>query len=281
MNKKLRDSMRMIFRYVLIIIIGVPMVLPLLWMLTTALKDNSAVFIMPPQWVPKVFQWDNFTQGLEKVDFWRKFANTLLISVLCCVGNVFSCLSVGYALARLKFRGRKLWFYMIVGSMMIPSMVTIVPVFKMYTALGWYNTWLPLIVPAFLGAPFQTFLVKQYMSTLPRSYDEAATIDGANRLQILIRVLTPMCKPLIVVMVIQTFQTSWNDYLTPLLYLKNSRLWTLALAIGRFGSTTYGTTWNLYMAACLIYLLPVMILFFICQDYFMEGLGSMNNSGIK
>jgi ABC-type sugar transport system, permease component len=271
----------MIFRYVLIIIIGVPMVLPLLWMLTTALKDNSAVFIMPPQWVPKVFQWDNFTQGLEKVDFWRKFANTLLISVLCCVGNVFSCLSVGYALARLKFRGRKLWFYMIVGSMMIPSMVTIVPVFKMYTALGWYNTWLPLIVPAFLGAPFQTFLVKQYMSTLPRSYDEAATIDGANRLQILIRVLTPMCKPLIVVMVIQTFQTSWNDYLTPLLYLKNSRLWTLALAIGRFGSTTYGTTWNLYMAACLIYLLPVMILFFICQDYFMEGLGSMNNSGIK
>jgi multiple sugar transport system permease protein len=281
MNAKTKRIVSTASRYLLILMFCIPMILPILWMITTGLKDNNAVFKMPPQWIPDTFHWENFTKGLEKVDFWRRFACTTFISLLCCIGQVMSCMSVGYALARMKFKGKKLWFYMIIGSMMIPGMVTVIPVFKLYSSLGWYNTWLPLIVPAFLGAPFQTFLVRQFLTTIPRSYDEAARIDGASRLQILTRIIVPMSKPLIVVILIQSFQGSWNDYLTPLLYLKNSNLWTLALAIGRFGSSTYGTTWNLYMAACLIYILPVIILFFLCQDYFMEGLGSMNNSGVK
>jgi multiple sugar transport system permease protein len=250
-------------------------------MLTTALKDNAAVFSVPPEWIPKVFMWENFTKGLEQVQFWRRFWNTTFIAILVCIGQVLSCLSVGYALARLKFPGKKIWFYLIIGSMMIPGMVTVIPVFKLFTSLGWYNTYLPLIVPAFLGAPFQTFLARQFMSTIPKSYDEAARIDGANRLQVLTKVMMPMCKPLIAVITIQAFQGAWNDYMGPLLYVKKPDSWTLALAMGQFSKGTYGTSWNLFMAADIIYMLPILIMFFFCQKYFMEGFGSMNNTGVK
>lgn len=251
-------------------------------MLTTALKDNSAIFAMPPQWIPKVFHWENFTIGLQQIEFWKRFGNTVFISVIVCFGQVCSCMSVGYALARLRFPGKKLWFYLIIGSMMIPGMVTVIPVFRLWAACGFYGTWWPMIIPAFLGAPFQTFLAKQFMSGLPKSYDEAARMDGASRLQVLLKVIGPMCKPLIAVIAIQSFQGAWNDYLTPLLYvISKPDKWTLSLAVGRMTSSTYGTQWNLFMAADVVYMLPILILFFFCQKYFMEGLGSLNSSGVK
>ncbi len=282
MGKRRRATVNTMIRYILVIVLCIPMIFPLFWMLTTALKDNQAVFAMPPQLIPKQFMWENFLTGLKQIDFWERFLNTMIISVLCTIGSVISCMSVGYAIARIKFPGKKIWFYCIVGSMMIPSMVTIIPVFRFWASVGGYGTWWPLIIPAFLGAPFQTFLVRQYMSTIPKSYDEAARIDGANRFQILIHVIAPMCKPLIATIAIQAFQTAWNDYLNPLLYVVSKKeLWTLSLAIGRMSSSTYGTEWNLIMAADLVYMLPILIIFFFCQDYFMEGLGSMNNAGVK
>lgn len=282
MGKKSRARLNLAIRYFLILLFCIPMLFPLLWMLTTALKDNAAVFTVPPQWIPKTFMWENFTIGLETINFWQRFGNTVLISVLCTIGSVCSCMSVGYAISRIKFPGKKIWFYCIIGSMMIPGMVTLIPVFKFWTSVGAYGTWWPLIIPAFLGAPFQTFLVRQYLSTIPKSYDEAARIDGANRLQILLRVITPMCKPLIATIAIQAFQAAWNDYMNPLLYVVQKQdKWTLSLAIGRMSSSTYGVEWNIFMAADLVYMLPILILFFFCQDYFMEGLGSMNNSGVK
>lgn len=282
MGKKNKAILHTTFRYILILLFCIPMIFPLLWMLTTALKDNQAVFSMPPKWIPEVFMWQNFSIGLQQIQFWDRFVNTTIIAVLCTIGNVLSCMSVGYAISRIKFPGRKIWFYCIVGSMMIPGMVTLIPVFKFWTAVGAYGTWWPMIIPAFLGAPFQTFLVRQYLSTIPRSYDEAATIDGANRFQVLWQIIIPMCKPLIATIAIQAFQAAWNDYLNPLLYVTQKQpLWTLSLAIGRMSSSTYGTEWNLLMAADLVYMLPIVILFFVCQDYFMQGLGSMNNAGVK
>lgn len=282
MNKKKMKIMRLTVRYALIAFFAVPMIMPLLWMLATALKDNAAVFQLPPKWFPDTFMWSNFTKGMQEINFWKRFANSLFISVVVCVGQVCSCMSVGYALARLKFKGKKLWFYLIIGSMMIPGMVTMIPTFRLFSSLGFYGTWWPMIIPAFLGAPFQTFLARQFLMGIPKSYDEAARIDGASRLQILLRVIAPMCKPLITVIAIQSFQAAWNDYLTPLLYvISKPDKWTLSLAIGRMTSSTYGTQWNLFMAADLIYLLPILIMFFFGQNYFMEGLGSMNNSGVK
>ena len=271
-----------ILRYLLILIFGIPMVLPVLWMLSTALKDNTAVFVMPPQWIPSEFHWENFTIGLSRINFWHSFLNTLFIAVLCVVGSIISNMMVGYALARFKFKGRKLWFYMIIGSMMIPGMTTVMPMFRFWTAIGAYGTWLPMIIPAFLASPFSTFLTRQFLSTIPKSYDEAAKIDGASNGQILARVIAPLCKPLMAYMAISTFQGVWNDYMNPLLYVISKRdRWTLSLAVARLSSGTFGAEWNLYMAADIMSFLPILILFFAFQDYFMEGLGSMTASGVK
>ena len=281
-SKKAHTISSTILRYVLIVIFGVPMVLPVLWMLSTALKDNRAVFVMPPQWIPTEFHWENFTIGLGRINFWHAFLNTLFIAVLCVTGSIISNMMVGYALSRFKFKGRKIWFYMIIGSMMIPGMTTVMPMFQFWTAIGAYGTWLPMIIPAFLASPFNTFLTRQFLSTIPKSYDEAAKIDGASNAQILFRVIAPLCKPLMAYMAISSFQGVWNDYMNPLLYVISKRdLWTLSLAVARLNSGTYGAEWNLFMAADIMYFLPILILFFMFQDYFMEGLGSMTASGVK
>lgn len=269
-------------RFALILVLCIPMLMPLLWMLSTALKSNTAVFKMPPEWIPSEFQWNNFSAGLNKIQFWPRFLISTGLSVIVTIGQICSCMCVGYALARLKFPGKKVWFYLIVGSMMIPGMVTMIPVFRFWVAVGAYGTFWPLIIPAFLGAPFQTFMARQFMMGIPKSYDEAAIMDGASRLQILVKIVAPMSKPLITVIAIQAFQGAWNDYMGPLIYLlQKPEKWTLALAVGRMTSSTYGTQWNWFMAADVVYMLPILIIFFFCQKYFMQGLGSMNNAGIK
>ena len=270
------------FRYLVINIFAVPMILPVLWMLSTALKDNTAVFVMPPQWIPKVFHWENFTIGLSRINFWSAFLNTLFIAVLCVTGSIVSNMMVGYALSRFRFKGRKIWFYMIIGSMMIPGMTTVMPMFRFWTAVGAYGTWWPMIIPAWLASPFVTFLTRQFLSTIPKSYDEAAKIDGASNVQVLRRIIAPLCKPLMAYMAISAFQGVWNDYMNPLLYVISKRdKWTLSLAVARLNSGTFGAEWNLFMAADIMYFLPILILFFLFQDYFMEGLGSMTASGVK
>lgn len=281
LGKKGHELTVKIIRYIVILVFVVPMMLPLLWMLSTALKEGNMVFTNPPQWIPKTFAWENFSKGLETVHFWSRFLNTLFITVLCCIGQVLSCMCVGYAIGRIKFPGRKVWFYMIVGSMMLPGMVTMIPVFKVWSSLGFVNSYVPLIVPAFLGSPFYTFMVRQFMTTIPRSYDEAARIDGASRLQILVRVIAPMCKPVMATIVVMQFQASWNDYLAPLLYIIDEDKWTLAIGIAQMSNSNYGVQWNTLMAADVVYLLPMLILFFLAQDFFMQGLGSMNSAGVK
>lgn len=266
--------------YFILSIFAITMLLPLIWMVTVALKSSSTVFVAPPEWIPKEFVWYNFVEGTEKIDFWRRALNTFIIAVLCTIGQVISCLSVSYAIARIKFPGRRLWFYLIIGSMMLPGFVSLVPTFQIFSALGMYNTWLPLIIPSFLGAPFYTFLLRQFFYTIPLSFDEAARIDGANHLQILLKVLVPLCKPAIAVIVIMQMQASWNDYLNPLIYLIDPNKWTLSLAMGQYISQ-YATAWNLFMAADLIYMSPMLILFFVAQKYFMQGLGSLNNAALK
>ena len=281
-SKTVNKNINTTIRYIVILIFALPMVLPVLWMLSTALKENTAIFVLPPQWIPKTFHWENFTIGLSRINFWHAFCNTLFVAVLCVIGTIISNLSVGYALSRFRFKGRKVWFYMVVGSMMIPGMTTVMPMFKFWTAVGAYGTWLPMIIPAFLASPFNTFLTRQFLSTVPKSYDEAAKIDGASDVQVLSMVIAPLCKPLIAFMAISAFQGVWNDYMNPLLYVISNRdRWTLSLAVARLSSGTYGNEWNLFMAADIIYFLPILILFFTFQDYFMEGLGSMTASGVK
>ncbi len=267
-------------RFIVLCIGAVGMSFPLLWMITVALKSNSEVFAIPPTWIPHQFVWSNFITGTIQINFWRVFLNSVIIASLHTLGAVVSSVLVGYGISRIRFPGRKLWFYLFIGSMMLPGMVGMIPVFHLFASLGWYNTWYPLIVPAFFGNPFFTFLARQYFSTISLSYDEAAKIDGASHLQILTRIIAPMSKPMIVTMIIFAFQSSWNDYLQPLIYLMNPKLWTLSVAMASYIGT-YGTPWNLFMAADLIYMLPMVIVFFVAQKYFMQGLGTLNASGLK
>jgi multiple sugar transport system permease protein len=267
-------------RLVVLVVGSIAMILPLIWMLGIALKSNGEVFSVPPTWIPHEFVWSNFIKGTVQIHFWRVFLNSTIIAVICTIGSVTSSTIVGYGLSRIKFVGRKVWFYLFIGSMMLPQMVTMLPVFHLFSVLHMYNTWWPLILPSFFGNPFFIFLARQYFLGISKSFDEAAKIDGASHLQILLRVIAPMSKPMLVTMVIMAFQASWNDYLNPLLYLMNPKLWTLSVAMASYIGQ-FGTSWNLFMAADLIYMLPVLIIFFAAQKYFMQGLGALNSSGLK
>ncbi len=269
-----------IFRYILLSLFGVTMILPLFWMITVALKDNNVLYMNPPQWIPKQFVWSNFKIGTEAIDFWTKMLNTTIVTVLSAIGQVLSCTLVGYAISRIKFPGRKLWFYLIIGSMMLPGFISMIPVFKMFTALHMYNTWIPLILPNFLGAPFFIFLIRQFMMSIPKSFDEAAKIDGAGHLDILFRILVPMIKPAITVIVLQQVMNSWNDYIGPLIYVSDAKKQLLSVGISQFISG-YESTWNLFMASDILYMLPMIVLFVFAQKYFMQGLGSLNNAALK
>ena len=277
---KQRNAFYLTLRFVVLCLFAVLMVTPLLWMITMALKANDTIFMMPPEILPREFNWGNFPTAMEKMGFFNAFGVTMFITLMSTIGQLLSCLLVGYAIARIRFPGRKLWFYLIIGSMMLPGMIGTIPIFMLFSKLKWINTFWPLIVPAYLGAPFYTFLLRQNFMSIPRSFDEAARIDGAGHLTILMRVLAPMVKPAMMVIIIMAVQGSWNDYLNPLLYLHKKEIWSLSIAIKQF-SSSYAVSWNYFMAADLLYILPILIVFLLLQRYFMSGLGSLNSAALK
>ncbi len=268
------------FRFILLAVLSIAMVYPILWMITIALSSDGGMFKVPPEWFPREFHFENFINGMKTINFGRVFANSLILTGVITFGQVISSLIIGYGIARIKFPGRQTWFLLFLGSMMLPQIVSLIPVFYIFSKLGLYDTWWPLIITAYFGNPFFIFLARQFLTAIPYSYDEAAKMDGATHYQIMTRIIIPMCKPLVATMIILAFQISWNDYLTPLIYLRDANLWPLSVAIASF-SSQYGNTWNQFMATNLLYMLPVLLLFFFAQKYFMQGLGSLNSSGLK
>jgi multiple sugar transport system permease protein len=254
------------------------MILPILWMLTVALKGPSAVFEVPPKLLPHEFHFKNFIDGPKVIHFPRLLLNSLVITGLSVIGGVMTSMMAGYALARLRFPGRKVWFYVFVGSMLLPPVIGIIPLFQLFKDIGWYDTWLPLIVPAFLGGnPLFIFLARQYFLSIPHSIDEAAKVDGAGHVRIFFSVMLPITKPAWITMSILAFQMSWNDYLNPLIYLYSSQKWPLSVGMASFVTQFAGQTpdWNLYMATNLLYMLPPLIMFFVAQRYFIQGLSAL------
>ena len=270
--------------YVVALFVCAVMVVPLLWMITIGLKDKTAVFDIPPKLLPHEFHWSNFVNGPKAIHFPRLFLNSVVITALSVFGGVLTAMMAGYALARLRFPGRKVWFYLFVGSMLLPGVVGLIPLFQMYKSIGWYDTWLPLIVPAFLGGnPLFIFLARQYFLAIPYSIDEAAKIDGAGHLRIFVSVMLPLTRPAWLTMAILAFQASWNDYLNPLVYLYSSGKWPLSVGMASFISPFAGKTpdWSYYMATNLLYMLPPLIIFFAAQRYFIQGLGALGSTNQK
>jgi multiple sugar transport system permease protein len=268
--------------YALCSLLGVTMLLPLVWMVTIALKPDHDITSLPPQFWPSSFRWRNFVDGPSRVNFYRLLLNTVVVTALYTAGAVLSSMLAGYAVARIRFRGRRIWFYLFTFSIFVPGIVTLIPIQRLFFSLTLLDTWLPLFLPAFFGNPVFIFLARQYFLSVPMSIDESAMIDGAGHFRIFARLMLPLTKPLWITMTIMAFQASWNDYLNPLVYLNSPDKYTLSLGMATFmGGLTSGSSpeYNFYMASNLLYMLPPLLLFFFAQRYFMMGLGSLGMTG--
>ena len=250
---------------------------PLVWMISSSLKPDYQIFAMPPELIPNPPRWQNYSEALTYVPFDRYAVNSLIISTLTIIGHLLSCTVIAYGFARLRAPGRDALFVLVLATMMLPYPVTMVPLYMLFNWLGWINTFLPLTVPAFFGSAFYIFLLRQFFLTIPADLEDAATIDGANILQILWYVMLPLSKPALATVAIFTFQNAWNDFLAPLIYLHDQSLYTVALGLNFFRAT-YTINWAYLMAASLVTMLPVLLVFFLAQRLFIEGI---TFSGLK
>ncbi len=266
-----------------ILVVGAMLFLtPFLWMFLVSLKPSHSVLLdVNPwslrQWNWSQFHWENYGQALTIRPFGLYAWNTIQVTGLGIIGELFSSSLIAYAFARLNFVGRGPLFVLILSTMMLPAQVTMVPLFILFRTFGWIDTLKPLIVPAFFGAPFSIFLFRQYFMTIPPSLDEAAVIDGASRFQIYYRILLPLSKPVLATVAFFSFLGRWNDLMGPLIYLSSEKHFTLSLGLASFQGQ-YSTDWNLMMAASLVVMAPCLIFFFLGQRFFVS---SIVLSGLK
>lgn len=276
--------LRQLMVYGLLIILAALFLLPFYWMVNTALKPSNQVFRVPPTWFPKPVMWSNFyetmtTRGSEadisssQPPVYRYALNTTLITVNGVVATVISSSLVAYAFARLEFPGKNVLFMLILGTLMIPFAVVMVPQFIIWKHLKWLDTFWPLMAPHWFGSAWNIFLLRQFFMTIPREYDEAALIDGASRWDIYWRIIMPLSKPALAAVAVFAFVFFWNDFLGPLIILSTPKNFTLTIFLVNFTVAFWKVTpWHLYMAAALIITLPCLLLFFLSQKAFLKGI---------
>jgi multiple sugar transport system permease protein len=259
--------------YLILLVGSVPMVFPFLWMLSTALKTPPQLLAFPPILIPNPVEWGNFAAALQALPFGRFLRNTLIIEFFVILGGFFSNTLVAYGFARLRFPGREFLFLLVISTIIIPWMVRLVPLYLIFNQLGWVDSFLPLVVPAFFGSPFYIFLLRQFFRSIPDDLSDAARIDGANEMQILLRLILPLSKPVLAAVAIFTFQDVWDDFVYPLVFLHDQQLKTVALGLYDFiAIDPFATPWHLLMAASTLVVLPVLILFAAFQRYFIQGI---------
>jgi multiple sugar transport system permease protein len=269
------STAKIVHRFVIYLILiagSVAMIFPFAWLIRSSLMSTAQIFTFPPEWIPKPFEWSNYSDALTVVPFFRYFLNTMLIEVTVVSGVVITSAMAGYSFARLKWPGRNLMFGLLLSTLMLPYAVTLIPTFVLWKSLGAINTYWPLIVPAwFGGGAFNIFLLRQFFSTIPKDLDEAAYMDGASPLTVLWKIMLPLSKPALIVILIFTFIGTWNDFLGPLIYLSDGNKFTLALGLASFRGM-YNAQWGYLMAASTAIVAPIIVLFFIGQRYFIEGI---------
>lgn len=252
--------------------------LPILWMISTSLKTRWEVMTWPPEFIPRNPQWHNYLDALTRYPFGRFMLNTLILVALNTIGELISVPLVAFGFARLRFPGKRLLFILLLATMILPSQVKMIPLFWMYSKLNLVNTYWPLFLPSFFGTPFFIFLMVQYMKTIPLDYDDAARIDGATTWDILYRIILPLCVPPLTVIVVFTFLWTWNAFLDPLIYLNDFNKFTVSLGLAMFRGR-YSVEWNLFMAATLVTILPVLVVYFFAQDKLIGGISSVGLKG--
>jgi|CXWL01.1.fsa_nt_gi ABC-type glycerol-3-phosphate transport system permease component len=267
----------------LLVLGSLVMLFPFWWMFVTSLSTSAEASasssISTFRWWPRDPQWSNYPNALARLGSkpWTGFldalANTVVITTLCVIGQVLSCSLVGYAFARLRFRGRDALFIVMIATMMLPMQVTMIPMFILFRYFGWIDTFLPLIIPAFFGAPFFIFMFRQFFAQVPAALVEAARVDGCGHLRIWLQIMLPICKPVIAITAIFTFINAWNDFMGPLIYLQSEQQMTLAVALNSF-QNQYGDFRDAHylMAASLVTMIPCIALFLVAQRQFVSGL---------
>jgi multiple sugar transport system permease protein len=285
-RKSVRRIVHAVFIYSLLIGLGIIVLMPLSWMLTAALKaPGEPVYTLPVSWFPKEsFHWENFWTVLVNNDYplWRPALNTIMLAALNVTGVLISNTLVAYAFARLEFPRKEFLFKLVILSMLMPGVVLFIPSFLLFNALGWYGTYLPLWVGAFFGNSFYIFITRQYMRSFPKDLDEAARIDGATRFGIYWRIILPLSKPVMTLMAVFTILDVWNEFQGPLIYLNDPAKFTLSVALNYFRQSMFSgrePTTNLVMAAALLSVIPMLILYFFSQDELIGGIASVGLKG--
>ncbi|MGA9749156.1 MAG: carbohydrate ABC transporter permease [Nocardioides sp.] len=253
------------------------MVIPFLWMAVSAIKPESEIRRVPPTWLPETFTWANFDELFTRLDFTTYFVNSIVVATAVTVGNMLFCSMLGYALAKLEFRGKRLLFVLVLGTLMIPGVVTFVPLFVLTVNLGLANTLTGMVLP-FLAGPFGVFLMRQFMMSLPDELIHAARVDGASELRIFSSVIMPLCWPALATLGILTFLGSWNNFLWPLVVATNEDKYTLPVALALYAVGQNSTQYGLLLAGSVVVVIPVIVVFLFLQRHIMQGISM---TGIK
>ncbi len=250
---------------------------PFLWMLLSSVKGGAEIRRIPPTWWPEAPTLDNFRELFDRLDFPQFFANSALVAVAVTIGNLIFCSMLGYVLAKFNFAGKKLLFRLVLGTLMIPGMVTLVPLFVLVANMGLVNTYAGLILP-FLAAPFGVFLMRQFFFAIPDELIDAARVDGASEPRIFVQVVMPLAKPALATLAILTFLGSWNNFLWPLVVATSEDKYTLPVALALYSTGQNQTDYGLLIAGAVVVVLPVLIVFLVLQRHFVQGVAM---TGIK
>lgn len=271
-NPKLMRKIGLFLLQILLSLLLITFLLPAIWMVSSSLKASTEVFAHPIAWIPESPQWKNYTRIFEILPFARFAWNTFVVTGLAVVGTIISSLMVGYSFARLNWPGKNIFFGLMISTMFLPEIVTLIPRFMIFRELKWIDTYYPLIVPHWAGVnAIYIFLVVQFFRGLPVELEEAALIDGANRIQILVNILLPLSKPVIASVAVFSLLQHYNSFIEPLIFLRSMDKWTMALGIRALNDTNV-QNWELVFAAGTIMVAPVLVLFIFAQRYFVQGI---------
>ena len=267
-----------ILTYTLLLLLAGFFLLPWAWMISTSLKNPAELMLSPPIWIPQPVRWDNYITAFTQAEFGNYILNTVHITLLSVVGAVLSNALIAYGFARVQWPGRDSVFALVIATLMLPAFVTFIPLYITFRQLGWLNTYLPLIVPTYLGNAFFIFLLRQFLLRIPEELSDAARADGASELRIFTQIIMPLMKPALAVVALFQFIGSWNDYFGPLIYINDKALFTISLGIANM-QASYGFSNSAWvMAATCMSTLPIIVLFFFTQRTFIEGI---TMTGIK
>jgi multiple sugar transport system permease protein len=274
--KKRRAIVSTILLYLVLTVLGIIFIFPLIWMVSTSFKISGNELLWPPQWIPRPFTLDNYRdlfvgRVAKYLPFLTFFWHSAYIAGTVVIGRLIVCSASGFAFARMRFPGRNLAFGLLMVSMLMPSVVLIIPLYSLYTDLGWIDTHLPLIVPPIFASTFGVFLFRQFFMTLPQDLDDAARVDGAGYFRIFWEIALPQSKPIAATLAIFSFETSWNDFQTALIYITSLSKQTLPVGLQGFNQQ-YATEYTMLMAGSVLAILPILVIFVVFQRYFVQGI---------